>query len=207
MSRTTSSLAGHTPPLHTLRAEQPNPALQRMLDQLTTPALIFTNLGVALSQNALAVVLMGVQTEYTGLQRSLMYRWFTEPSERSHIPVEDHAMHSRRHVASLRAVYRRDGREPEAEELVARLLQESEEFAQLWAQHEVAGFSGATKRFVHPQVGVITLTCDTLTAANETQQLHVLSAPTGSLDAARLERLARVAATNAQESAKAQSAR
>lgn len=189
-------LAGHTPPpraMNAMRAEQPSPQLQRMLDQLTTPALIFSELGVILRQNALAVALVGVQTEYIGWRRSLIYRWFTDPAERRIIPDEDHALHARTHVASLRAVYRRDGHDRNAEALVRRLMQESEEFAQLWSQHEVASFTGSAKRFFHSQVGIITLTCDILTAANETQELHVLTARPGSVDAARLARLERLA--------------
>jgi hypothetical protein len=80
--------------------------------------------------------------------------------------------------------------DPEAEELVAHLLHESQEFAQLWVQHEVANRAGAIKRFVHPQVGILTLTYDTLTADNDTQHLVVFTAPPGSADAARLEQLA-----------------
>jgi len=101
-------------------------------------------------------------------------------------------------VAALRAVYRRGGLDPEAEELVAHLLHESEEFAELWVQHEVANRAGAVKRFVHPQVGILTLTCDTLTAENDTQHLVVFSALPGSVDAARL---AQLGAIGTQESA------
>ncbi len=183
------ALAGHTPPPRTVRAEQPSPGLQRVLDQLTTPAQIGSDLGVTLSQNALAVALFGVQTEYTGLRRSIIYRWFTDVEDQRRLLVDDHPLVSRTHVAALRAVYRRGGLDPEAEELVAHLLHESEEFAQLWAQHEVASRAGTIKRFVHPQVGILTLTCDTLTAENETQHLVVYSAPPGSADAARLEQL------------------
>ena len=184
------TLAGHTPPPRTRRAQQPNPGLQRVLDQLATPAHIASDLGVTLSQNALAVALVGVQTAYTGLRRSTIYRWFTDATERSRLLVDDHPWISRSHVAALRAVYRRGGLDPEAEELVAHLLHESEEFAELWVQHEVANRAGAIKRFVHPQVGILTLTCDTLTAENDTQHLVVFTALPGSADAARLEQLA-----------------
>jgi hypothetical protein len=183
-------LAGHTPPPRTVRAEQPSPGLQRVLDRLATSAHIASDLGVTLRQNALAVALFGVQTAYTGLRRSIIYRWFTGAAERRLLPVADHALRSRSLVADLRAVYRRGGLDPEAEELVAHLLHESEEFAQLWVQHEVASHAGEIKRFIHPQVGLLTLTCDTLTTENETQRLVVFTARPGSVDAARLERLA-----------------
>jgi transcriptional regulator with XRE-family HTH domain len=184
------ALAGHAPPPRTTRSDQPSPGLQRVLDQLATPAHIASDLGVTLSQNALAVALVGVQTNYTGLRRSIIYRWFTDAADRQHFLVDDHPWISRSHVAALRTVYRRGGLDPEAEELVTHLLHDSEEFAQLWVQHEVANRSGLIKRFVHPQVGLLTLTCDTLLADNETQHLVVFTAPPGSADAVRLEQLA-----------------
>ena len=184
------ALAGHTPPPRTLRAEQPSPGLQRVLDRLTTPAQISTDLGVTLSQNALAVALVGDQTKSTGVQRSIIDRWFTDGAERRLLLADDHALNSRRHVAALRAVYRGGSCDPDAEELVGRLLQESEEFAQLWVQHEVASLTGMIKRFVHPQIGLITLTCDTLTAENEQGRLLVFTAAPDSVDAARLQQLA-----------------
>ncbi len=184
------ALAGHTPPPRTVRAEQPSLALQRVLEQLVTPAQIVSDLGVTLRQNALAVALVGVQTAYTGLRRSIIYRWFIDAAERRLILVDDHALFSRSHVAALRAVYRGSGLDPEAEDLVAHLLHESEEFAQLWVQHEVASRAAMLKRFVHPQIGILALTCDTLTAENETERLLVFTARPGSVDAARLERLA-----------------
>jgi transcriptional regulator with XRE-family HTH domain len=183
------TLAGHTPLSRTVRAKEPSPGLQRVLDRLATPAHIITDLGVILSQNALAVALFGVQTEYTGLRRSVIYRWFTDAAERSRLLVDDHPSLSRTHVAALRAIYRGGGLDPEAEELVTHLMRESEEFARLWVQHEVASRAGAIKRFVHPQVGILTLTCDTLTAGNETEHLVVFTAYPGSVDAAHLDQM------------------
>lgn len=185
------TLAGHTPPPRIVRADQPSSGLLRVLEQLTTPALIVSDLGITLRQNSLAVALMGDQTTYTGLRRSIVYRWFTEQAPRR-LLIDDHGMHSRSHVAGLRAVYRKG--DPEAEELVGRLLHESEEFAHLWVQHEVASRAGTLKRFNHPLVGVLTLTCDTLIAENENERLLVLTARPSSVDAARLEQLAALCA-------------
>ena len=114
--------------------------------------------------------------------------------EQRRILADDHALHSRSQVAALRAVYRGSSCDPDAEELVRRLLHESEEFAQLWVQHEVASRAGTIKRFVHPQLGILTLTCDTLTAENEKGRLLVFTAPPGSADAARLDQLAALCA-------------
>jgi transcriptional regulator with XRE-family HTH domain len=183
-------LAGHNAPPRTWRSDHPSPGLLRVLDQLGTPAQIVSDLGVTLAQNPLAEALVGVQTAYSGLRRSRIYRWFTEPEERRIHPEEDHPMHSRIWVASLRAVHGRGGHDPEARELVERLLADSEEFATLWERHEVASRSGALKRFIHPLVGELTLDCQILTSEqNVTERLVVFTAAPGSEDADRLKLL------------------
>ena len=179
-------LAGHSVPPRTLRTNQASAGLVRVLDLLDTPAQIVSDLGVTLRQNALAEALVGVQTEYTGLRRSMIYRWFTDPAERRIHPEDDHPERSRSFVASLRAASSRHGDDPEAHDLIEHLLCESQEFAALWERHEVATLSGAIKRFVHPLVGTLTLDCQILTAERLTERLVVFTASPGSEDASRL---------------------
>jgi transcriptional regulator with XRE-family HTH domain len=179
-------LAGHTAPVRAFRSEHASPGLLRVLERLDTPAQIVSDLGVTLVQNPLAEALAGVQTDYTGLRRSMIYRWFTEPDQRAIHPREDHPKHSRIHVASLRAVHGRLADDLEAHELVDRLLAESGEFATLWERHEVASRTGTMKRFLHPVVGPLTLDCQVLTAENVTERLIVFTASPGSEDADRL---------------------
>jgi hypothetical protein len=156
-----------------------------VLDRLDTPAQVVSDLGVTLSQNPLAEALVGVQTRYTGLRRSMIYRWFTDPAARLIHPETDHALHSRSHVGSLRAVHGRAADDPEARELVDHLLCESTEFAALWERHEVGRRATTMKRFVHPLVGPLTLDCQVLTSENLTEKL-VFTASPGSEDADRL---------------------
>jgi transcriptional regulator with XRE-family HTH domain len=180
------ALAGHTAPPRAFRTDHPSPGLLRVLDRLDSPAQITSDLGVTLRQNPLAEALVGNQTSYSGLRRSLIYRWFTDPVQRRIHPEEDHPRHSRNHVASLRGVYGRSADDREAHELVARLLSESDEFATLWERHEVASRSGTLKRFINAQVGLLTLDCQVLTSENLTEKLVVFTAAPGSEDADRL---------------------
>ena len=182
-------LAGHTPPPRAFRTDHPSPGLLRVLDQIEVPAQIVSDLGVVLRQNRLAEVLLGDQTGHHGLRRSIVYRWFTDPRARDIHPVEDHPMHSRIHVASLRAVHGRLREDPEADALIDALQRESEEFAGLWARHEVANRAGTLKRFVNPLVGTLTLDCQILTSENLTERLVVLTPAPGSEDADRLKLL------------------
>ncbi len=177
-------LAGHVPPPRGTRTDHVTPALLRVLDRLDTPAQVVSDLGVVLAQNPMAEALLGVQTGYSGLARSTFYRWFTDPRERDRWPVEDHEQHSRRYAASLRAV-----QDDQARALAATLLRESPEFARVWDEHEVALPSTTNKRVLHPEVGLLVLDCQILTAENQTERLVVFTAAPGTEDAARLAML------------------
>jgi transcriptional regulator with XRE-family HTH domain len=179
-------LAGHVAPPRGYRSDHVSPALVRVLDMLDTPAQVVSDLGVALRQNALAEALLGVQTGYSGPERSIIYRWFTDPEERSRFPEADHEFHSRSYAASLRAAYSRCADDGEAVALVDQLRRASREFAELWERHEVAVRSDTHKRILHPVIGLITLDCQVLTAENQTEQLVVFTATPGSEDAERL---------------------
>jgi transcriptional regulator with XRE-family HTH domain len=173
-------LAGHTAPPRTRRSDHVSPALLRVLDGLDTPAQIVSDLGVTLEQNPLAEALLGAQITHTGLARSMIYRWFTDPEERSRFPVEDHGVQSRRYTALLRSVQSRDPTDPDPRELVEALLHESPEFAALWDEHEVGLADEMRKRIAHPTIGVIELDCLILTADNQTEKLVIFTATPGS---------------------------
>lgn len=177
-------LAGHVPPPRGHRSDHVTPALLRVLDRLDTPAQIVNDLGVTLAQNPLGEALMGVHTHHTGPERSVFYRWFTgDPDERALWPAEDHELHSRRYTAGLRFVYSRDD---EARAFVDGLRGASDEFARFWDEHEVALPTTTRKRLTHPQVGLIELDCQILTAENQTERLVVFTATPGSEDAEKL---------------------
>jgi hypothetical protein len=72
-----------------------------VLDRLAdTPALILSNLGETLVQNRMADALFGDRSGYTGLARSEIYRWFTDPAERLRYPEDDRPRQSRAMVAA-----------------------------------------------------------------------------------------------------------
>lgn len=179
-------LAGYTAPPRGRRTDHVSPGLMRVLDRLDTPAQVVSDIGVVLEQNPLARALLGVQTGYSGLERSMIYRWFTGPDERHRFPVEDHNAQSRRYAAVLRAVHGRDRDDKEAYGLVDALLRRSPEFARLWEAHEVGLHPEVRKRIAHPTVGVMELDCLILTAQNETEKLVIFTATPDTEDADRL---------------------
>ena len=90
-------------------------------------------------------------------------------------------------VADLRATWSRRRGDADVEVLVARLLAASPEFAQLWAEHVVAVRRADTKRFVHPEVGIVQVDCEVLATTDEGQRLVILGARPGTADAERLQ--------------------
>jgi transcriptional regulator with XRE-family HTH domain len=182
-------LAGHVPAPRARRTDHVNPALMRVLDRLDAPAQVMSDLGETLVQNELAVALVGDQTRFTGLARSLLYRWFTDPNERAIYPEDEQPRHTRTYVAGARAILARDPDDRRAREIVDALLAISPEFAELWSEHEVTLRLNDYKRMVHPRVGEITLFCQQLIAADEGQILLVYTATPGTDDYEKLRLL------------------
>lgn len=171
-------IAGHNAPTSAMSATHVAPALLRVLDRLDdTPALILSNLGETLVQNRVAEALFGDRSGYTGLARSEVYRWFTDPSERLHYPEEDRGRQSRAQVANLRAAYGSLGAESRAGAIVRALQDESAEFADLWERHEVAKRFADHKTLLHPELGAIEVDCQVLFTEDQSQALLVLTAP------------------------------
>ncbi|WP_020661045.1 helix-turn-helix transcriptional regulator [Amycolatopsis benzoatilytica] len=171
-------IAGRNAPSPVLAATHVAPALMRVLDRLSdTPALILSNLGEVLVQNRLAEALYGDRSQYTGLARSEIYRWFTNPEERQVYPVDDQDRQGRALVASLRMAHGSMGPQSRAGELVRALRRESPEFVRLWEDHEVAQRFADHKVLLHPQLGEIEVDCQVLFTEDQSQALLVLTAP------------------------------
>ena len=88
----------------------------------------------------------------------------------------------------LRAAAARYPDDPEVAELVAELLDGSEEFTRLWQSHDVSAEPSQRKTFQHPLVGPVTVNCDALAITDRDQQLVIYTAAPGS-DAAEKLRL------------------
>ncbi len=183
-------LGGHTAPARSLRSEHVSPALMRILDRLAdTPAQVMTEFGETLAQTPAARALFGDETRFAGLMRSVGYRWFADPPSRSVYPAEDHPIHSRAFAADIRTAYATFGADSRAGAIVTALLQESAEFAELWAEHEVRTTHARDKRLQHPEVGVIDVQCKFLIDPDQGQTLLVLTATPGTESYERLQLL------------------
>jgi transcriptional regulator with XRE-family HTH domain len=173
-------LAGHPVPVRPGSSTHVSPGLMRILDRLTdTPAQVMGALGETLAQNATAVALLGDQTHFTGPRRFAAYRWFTDPSDRLIYPAEDHDHHSRVQISQLRSAAARLGPQSSATALVQELVAQSPEFAELWSVNQVGVRYSEEKRFVHPEVGELSLYCQVVIDPDQLQTLLVFTPTPG----------------------------
>jgi transcriptional regulator with XRE-family HTH domain len=174
-------LAGCRPPVRGPGGEHVGPGLLRILDRLAdTPAEIVTELGETLRQTPLGVALTGDTTGYTGPARSLGYRWFTDPATRRLYAPDQHPFLSRVYTSHLRELVTLRGPGSRAAHLADLLLGQNEEFRSLWNEHRIGVRPDDTKRFVHPELGVLELNCQTLLDPRQSHVLLVYTAVPGS---------------------------
>ncbi|GGV75436.1 transcriptional regulator [Streptomyces griseoloalbus] len=174
-------LAGQTPTPRGADSEHISPGLLRILDRLDdTPAEIVTELGETLRQTPLGIALTGDLTVYGGPARSLGYRWFTDPATRQLYAPDDHPFLTRMFVSGLRGVATLRGPGSRAAHYTDLLLAHSEEFRRVWNDHEVGIRPHEVKHFIHPELGALELTCQTLLDPNQSHHLLVYTALPGS---------------------------
>ena len=132
------------------------PTAQLLLDQLEPfPACIRNARYDLLAFNRAFDQLMGPLASLPFEERNSLWRMFT--SERCRAATLDWEEGTRRMVAEYRAAMAAHVAEPAWKCLVSRLTKASPEFAALWERHEVAGPENLTKRYLHPEVGLLKL--------------------------------------------------
>ncbi|MFF4796932.1 helix-turn-helix transcriptional regulator [Streptomyces sp. NPDC001351] len=183
-------LAGEEPPRHGAAGAHVRPGLLLVLDRLhDTPAVVVSDCGEVLAQNAMSRALSGDAFARPPRERNLLRLFFLDPTARELFPPEDVAEHARAHVANLRAVAASRPDDPEPAALVAELRSSSEEFGRLWDAHEVAVRRQSTKRFRHPVVGLLELDCEVLLNEDDHHMLVIHTARPGTESYERLQLL------------------
>jgi transcriptional regulator with XRE-family HTH domain len=183
-------LAGHNPPGRGSASQHISPGLQRILDRLQdTPAEIITELGETLRQSPLGVALTGDSLRFTGPARSIGYRWFADPATRQLYDPEDHPYLSRVFASGLREVVTLRGPDSRAAHIADLLYAGSVEFRGVWDEHEVGIRPREVKRFIHPEVGLLELSCQVLLDPDQSHRLLVYTADPGTESYEKLELL------------------
>ena len=180
-------LAG-TAPLHdgTLRRDV-RPSILAVIDRLPqTAAIVLSAAFEVLAWNDLAAALMEDFALQDGDGRNLARRAFpTSGSAPEEAPygISDGAEFQRHVVMQLRSTLARYPSDPTVVGLVDDLRTGNDTFARLWERHDVQPARVLTKTFRHPEVGPVTVDCDSLALTDQDQFLVLYTAPPGSPDA------------------------
>lgn len=185
--------------LFRLAGEQPGPApgppaevragVRSMLDRLTVPSLVLDAKYDVLAWNRLAAALL---TDFSALpprERNLLrHRFLGDATGRERFGAAANEQFARETVADLRATTARYPNDPAVSALVADLLAGSEEFALLWADHEVRTQQRLCQTVFHPIVGRVDFVCEVLHVPERDQRviLYVAEPGSPSEDAIRL---------------------
>ncbi|MFI8849167.1 helix-turn-helix transcriptional regulator [Streptomyces sp. 891-h] len=185
-------LAGQAPTAPAGRAPgQVSAGLRQLIDGYPhTPAFVLDRTLDILAGNALADALYAPFSPADNLARMA----FVDPAGRTFYQDWDRAAQAT--VANLRQAVGFEPDNPRLRELVESLTRQSAEFARLWEGHTVRGKTHEAKRFLHPDVGPLTLgyqAFDVREAAG--QQLVIYHAEPGSPSAEALHLLGSIHAT------------
>ncbi|GAB3632440.1 helix-turn-helix transcriptional regulator [Microbacterium shaanxiense] len=173
-------LAGHRPPPRGASTDHISPGMLRIFDRLhDTPAEIVTELGETLRQTPLGVALTGDLTRLSGPERSIGFRWFSDPRSRELYDPTEHEFLARLWASGLRQVASVRGPGSRAAHLAELLLESSEEFRAVWDLQEIGVRPRDTKRFIHPEVGALDLACQNLVDPASSHVLLVYTASPG----------------------------
>ncbi|MEV3908171.1 helix-turn-helix transcriptional regulator [Streptomyces canus] len=145
-------------------------------------AIVLSATYEVIAWNDLAAALMEDFSALPRRDRNLVRRRFLEPRRggRWLSSVSDADEFARSAAQHLRAAAARYPDDPEMTGLVEELLAGSEEFARLWAAHEVAARPTLRKTFEHPVVGPVTVNCDVLDITDRDQRVIIYTVAPGS---------------------------
>jgi transcriptional regulator with XRE-family HTH domain len=183
-------LAGHAAPGPDLVPSRITPSVQRLLDRLDhSPVVVYDATWTLLLANAPFNALMGETSAWQGIERNAVWRNLLGPRSRIVHTPQERADHEARLVADLRLTASRYPADQALRRLVGQLREQSPRFAELWDSDTPPPAPDLSKNKVvdHPDVGRITLDCDTLFVAGDDLRISVYTAAPGTADAERLE--------------------
>jgi transcriptional regulator with XRE-family HTH domain len=163
------------------------PALQRLLDSLSSPAFIKTARWDVVAWNGAATRVFGDFAQLPDAERNLLKLMFLSPHYRR-ITV-NWAESAQRILARFRIDHGRAAGDPAFEDLVAELRAKSIEFRSWWPKQDVLGLGEGIKRLRHPTAGVIEFEHTTFVIEGKSDLRMVVHAPLPGASAAAFDRL------------------
>ncbi|MEV6285862.1 helix-turn-helix transcriptional regulator [Kribbella sp. NPDC051770] len=177
--------------LFRLAGEEPGPppgpprevrgGVLRMLARLDAPGMVLDAKYDVLAWNPLAAALI---TDFSALpeaKRNLLRLRFLDRARQADLFGEEAtAEFAREAAADLRAATSKYPDDPSIRALVADLLRGSEEFARIWALHEVGTQESMCQTLHHPVVGRIDVVAEVLVIPERDQRIVLYAAEPGS---------------------------
>lgn len=181
-------LAGTAPKHIALHDRAVRPSVAALIERLPDAVGLVLSAGFEiLAWNDLAAALLGDAAESTPVDRNLARRAFLpEVARRTRSDVADMTEFRHHVVSQLRTASVRYPGDPLIGDLITELRTHSQDFERLWQRRDVQPRPIITKTFQHPEVGPITVDCDTLLLPDRDQQLVLFTAEPGSRDAETL---------------------
>ncbi|MFG1869611.1 helix-turn-helix transcriptional regulator [Micromonospora arborensis] len=176
-------LAGAPPGPPPGPAREVRQSILDLLRRLPQAAAIVTSAAYeVLAWNDLAAALMEDFSALPQRERNLVRQVFLGPHRQGRrlYGVSDADTFARVSARRLRATAARYPDDPGVTGLVDELLAGSEDFARLWASHDVGAEPTLRKTFQHPLVGPVTVNCDVLDITDRDQQVVIYTAAPGS---------------------------
>jgi transcriptional regulator with XRE-family HTH domain len=182
-------LAGHATPGLDVVSSRITPSVQRLLDRLAnTPVAVFDATWTVIVANAPYDALMGPTTSWGGIERNSVWRHLVGPGSRAVHTPEQKAEFEAGLVADLRLTAARYPADQRLKQLIRDLAAQSPRFVKLWESGAFESHQDFGRRKVidHPDVGHITLECDTLVVAADDLRIMIYTAEPDTEDAERL---------------------
>lgn len=170
-------LAGRPVPLGTEPSTEVTPSVAKLVQGLgSTAAIVLSARFDVLAWNAEAVVLMEDFGALPQRERNVARRHFLPSAEvPRHYGMSEADQFSRMVAGQLRATAARYPRDRRTRELISDLLAGSAEFAELWDDATVVTSTHMIKRLEHPELGHLTLACDSLLDPHRDQNIVMFS--------------------------------
>ncbi|MEV6174175.1 helix-turn-helix transcriptional regulator [Streptomyces sp. NPDC051954] len=158
------------------------PHLRLLLETMRpNPTYIISRSMDLLAWNPGGLALYAGLADWPAPQRNLARYLFLHPTARTLFPDWDHQV--RGCVARLRTQAGIDPDAPDLTSLVGELLLKSPDFAKLWERYDVVGRKKTQKTFHHPEVGILTLSGQSMHLEDTPgQRLGVYTAEPGTPD-------------------------
>ncbi|WP_228472865.1 helix-turn-helix transcriptional regulator [Streptomyces cyaneochromogenes] len=186
-------LAGQAPPTTGHISPHIPPSVQRLLDQLNgNPLSVHDAAWNLISCNPLWAALMGDPSPWRGKDRNIAWRHFTHlPTRVTHTPDQQNRLETAL-VCDLRSCAARYPKDTHLTALITSLRSTSERFEDLWDSHTVGFHTTDSKTVHHPDLGPVTVDCDTLTIPGNDLRIAICSAPPATTTAEQLALLAAI---------------